>query len=49
MPMKLCFSGVRPERLCTNLQMGQISRLRTAIIQVLEASIAAGGTTLVTF
>lgn len=45
----LFLSGMRPERLCTNLQMGQISRLRTAIIQVLEASIAAGGTTFSNF
>ena len=42
-------SGVRPEILCTDLQPGQIERLRTAIIQVLETSIAAGGTTFSNF
>ena len=42
-------SGVRPETLCTDLQQQQISRLRTAIIQVLESSIAAGGTTFSNF
>lgn len=42
-------SQIRPETLCTDLQLGQISRLRTAIIQVLEASIAAGGTTFSNF
>ncbi len=42
-------SGVRPETLCTDLQPQQISRLRTAIIEVLEASIAAGGTTFSNF
>lgn len=45
----LFLSGVRPETLCTNLQREQIDRLRTAIIQVLEASIAAGGTTFSNF
>lgn len=42
-------SGVRPEILCTDLQLGQIERLRTAIVQVLETSIAAGGTTFSNF
>lgn len=42
-------SGVRPETLCIDLQPTQISRLRTAIIEVLEASIAAGGTTFSNF
>ena len=42
-------SRVRPEILCTDLQLGQIERLRTAIIQVLETSIAAGGTTFSNF
>ncbi len=42
-------SQVRPETLCTDLTPGQISRLRTAIIEVLEASIAAGGTTFSNF
>lgn len=45
----LFLSGVRPETLCTDLQREQIDRLRTAIIQVLEASIAAGGTTFSNF
>lgn len=45
----LFLSGVRPETLCTSLQREQISRLRIAIIQVLEASIAAGGTTFSNF
>jgi formamidopyrimidine-DNA glycosylase len=45
----LFVSGVRPETLCTELQLEQIERLRTAIIQVLEASIAAGGTTFSNF
>ncbi len=45
----LFLSGVRPETLCTDLQPEQIERLRTAIIQVLEASIAAGGTTFSNF
>ncbi len=42
-------SGVLPETLCINLQRSQIERLQTAIIQVLEASIAAGGTTFSNF
>ncbi|WGV25771.1 DNA-formamidopyrimidine glycosylase [Halotia branconii] len=42
-------SGVLPETLCTNLQLKQIERLRNAIIQVLETSIAAGGTTFSNF
>ncbi|MBW4644387.1 MAG: DNA-formamidopyrimidine glycosylase [Goleter apudmare HA4340-LM2] len=42
-------SGVLPETLCTNLQRSQIERLQTAIIQVLAASIAAGGTTFSNF
>ncbi|MBH8572714.1 DNA-formamidopyrimidine glycosylase [Nostocaceae cyanobacterium CENA369] len=42
-------SGVLPETLCTDLQLKQIERLRTAIIQVLQASIAAGGTTFSNF
>jgi len=45
----LFLSGVRPETLCTDLQLGQIERLRAAIIQVLETSIAAGGTTFSSF
>jgi formamidopyrimidine-DNA glycosylase len=42
-------SGILPETLCTNLQPEQIEPLRSAIIQVLEASIAAGGTTFSNF
>lgn len=42
-------SEIRPETLCIDLQMEQIQRLRTAIIQVLETSIAAGGTTFSNF
>lgn len=45
----LFLSGVRPETLCTDLQPGQIESLRTAIVQVLETSIAAGGTTFSNF
>ncbi|MFK0730242.1 MAG: DNA-formamidopyrimidine glycosylase [Gloeotrichia echinulata GP01] len=42
-------SGVLPETLCTNLGRSQIEGLRTAIIQVLETSIEAGGTTFSNF
>lgn len=42
-------SGIQPETLCADLQLEQIERLRTAIIQVLETSIAAGGTTFSNF
>ncbi len=42
-------SGVSPQILCTNLQLKQIERLRNAIIQVLETSIEAGGTTFSNF
>ncbi len=42
-------SGVQPETLGADLQLGQIERLRAAIIQVLETSIAAGGTTFSNF
>lgn len=45
----LFLSGVRPETLCTDLQPEQIERLRTAIIEVLETSIAVGGTTFSNF
>ncbi|MFH7025678.1 MAG: DNA-formamidopyrimidine glycosylase [Heteroscytonema crispum UTEX LB 1556] len=45
----LFLSGVLPETLCIDLQQKQIERLRNAIIQVLEASIAAGGTTFSNF
>ncbi|BCL36775.1 DNA-formamidopyrimidine glycosylase [Nostoc sp. MS1] len=42
-------SGVLPETLCTDVQPKQVELLRTAIIQVLETSIAAGGTTFSNF
>ncbi|WP_414754443.1 DNA-formamidopyrimidine glycosylase [Anabaena sp. CCY 9910] len=42
-------SGVLPETLCTEVQLKQIELLRTAIIQVLETSIEAGGTTFSNF
>jgi len=42
-------SRISPETLCTDLQLKQIENLRTAIIQVLETSIEAGGTTFSNF
>ncbi|WP_414545384.1 DNA-formamidopyrimidine glycosylase [Nostoc sp. CCY0012] len=42
-------SGVLPVTLCPDLQLEQIQRLHTEIIQVLETSIAAGGTTFSNF
>jgi formamidopyrimidine-DNA glycosylase len=42
-------SGILPTTLCTDLQKKQIEPLRTAIIEVLSASIAAGGTTFSNF
>ncbi|MDZ8106034.1 MAG: DNA-formamidopyrimidine glycosylase [Nostoc sp. DedQUE12a] len=42
-------SGILPETLCTDLKLKQIENLRTAIIQVLETSIEAGGTTFSNF
>jgi formamidopyrimidine-DNA glycosylase len=45
----LFLSGVLPETLCIDLQPEQIERLRSCIIQVLEASIQAGGTTFSNF
>jgi formamidopyrimidine-DNA glycosylase len=42
-------SGILPETLCIDLQLKQIDCLRTAIIQVLETSIEAGGTTFSNF
>ncbi|BAY12952.1 DNA-formamidopyrimidine glycosylase [Calothrix sp. NIES-2098] len=42
-------SGILPETLCTDLQREQIKLLRSAIIQVLEASIEVGGTTFSNF
>ncbi|MBD0261370.1 MAG: DNA-formamidopyrimidine glycosylase, partial [Tolypothrix sp. Co-bin9] len=45
----LFLSGIRPETLCIDLKTEQIERLRSQIIQVLETSIAAGGTTFSNF
>lgn len=45
----LFLSGIRPDTQCVNLHSSQIERLRSAIIQVLETSIAAGGTTFSSF
>jgi formamidopyrimidine-DNA glycosylase len=45
----LFLSGIRPETLCIDLKTEQIERLRSHIIQVLETSIAAGGTTFSNF
>jgi formamidopyrimidine-DNA glycosylase len=42
-------SGILPTTLCTDLQKKQVEPLRTAIIKVLSASIAAGGTTFSNF
>lgn len=42
-------SGILPTTICTELQKKQIEPLRTAIIDVLAASIAAGGTTFSNF
>ena len=42
-------SGILPETLCLDLQQKQIERLRTAIIEVLKASIEVGGTTFSNF
>jgi formamidopyrimidine-DNA glycosylase len=45
----LFLSGVRPEMLCAALSVEQIERIRTSLIQVLQASIEAGGTTFSNF
>jgi len=45
----LFLSGIRPETLCIDLKTEQIESLRSQIIQVLETSIAAGGTTFSNF
>ena len=45
----LFLSGIRPETLCLNLQIEQIKRLRSSIIEVLKTSIEAGGTTFSNF
>ncbi|MBU7584165.1 MAG: DNA-formamidopyrimidine glycosylase [Nostoc sp. TH1S01] len=41
--------GILPETLCADLQLEQIEQLRKVIIEVLETSIAAGGTTFSNF
>lgn len=45
----LFLSGIRPQTLCTELQPDQIERLRSNILNVLQASIEARGTTISTF
>ncbi|WP_088241704.1 DNA-formamidopyrimidine glycosylase [Calothrix rhizosoleniae] len=45
----LFLSKIRPETQCIDLQRSQIESLHTAIIKVLETSIAAGGTTFSNF
>lgn len=45
----LFLSGIRPETLSSALNVAQIERIRTAIIQVLQNSIEAGGTTFSNF
>ena len=42
-------AGVLPQTLCMDLQLNQIEQLRKVIIEVLETSIAAGGTTFSNF
>ena len=42
-------SGIRPTTLCADLRSEQIERLQTAVIQVLQASLAEGGTTFSNF
>jgi formamidopyrimidine-DNA glycosylase len=39
-------AGVGPERAAGELKPSEIKRLKTAIVEVLEAAIAAGGSTL---
>lgn len=45
----LFLSGIHPETLCADLTLEQIQRLRANIVQVLETSLAVGGSTLRTF
>lgn len=45
----LFVAGIQPATWCTDLQISQIEKLREAIFQVLEASIAVGGTTFSNF
>ncbi|MBD2022459.1 DNA-formamidopyrimidine glycosylase [Leptolyngbya sp. FACHB-36] len=45
----LFLSGIHPQTLCTELERSQIERLRQTLLQVLQASIDARGTTISTF
>lgn len=45
----LFLSGILPETLCSALNLEQIERIRTSVIQVLQASIEVGGTTFSDF
>ena len=45
----LFLSGIHPQTLCIDLKQPQIKRLRSNIVQVLQASIDAKGTTFRTF
>ncbi len=45
----LFLSQIHPQTLCADLTRLQIERLRSALLQVLESSIAVGGTTFSTF
>lgn len=45
----LFLSGIPPQRLCAQLNIKQIERLREAIIQVLQTSIESGGTSFSDF
>lgn len=45
----LFLSGIRPEKLCAQLNVEQIERIRTNLIQVLQKSIESGGTTFSNF
>ncbi|MBW4579936.1 MAG: DNA-formamidopyrimidine glycosylase [Tildeniella nuda ZEHNDER 1965/U140] len=45
----LFLSGIHPQTLCVNLTQSQIERLRSNVVQVLQASIEAKGTTFRTF
>lgn len=45
----LFLSGIRPDTLCADLNLEQIERIRSSLIQVLQASIQVGGTTFSNF
>jgi formamidopyrimidine-DNA glycosylase len=45
----LHLSGIRPQKLCTHLSKNQVKRLHANIVQVLQDSIEAKGTTFSTF